>query len=53
MSWPVSILGEHVNILSGFAFKSECFNSERNGMPLIRIRDVVRGYSDTFYDGRV
>ena len=26
------------------------FNTENNGLPLIRIRDVVRGYSDTFYD---
>lgn len=44
-------LGELVKITSGFAFKSSLFNSENEGMPLIRIRDVVRGYSDTFYTG--
>ncbi|RJL70168.1 restriction endonuclease subunit S [Acinetobacter radioresistens] len=44
-------LGGLVKITSGFAFKSSLFNSENEGMPLIRIRDVVRGYSDTFYTG--
>jgi type I restriction enzyme, S subunit len=51
MSWPVEALGEHVEILSGYAFKSERFNTERNGLPLVRIRDVVRGRSETFFDG--
>jgi len=31
----------------GFAFDSSKF-SERDGTPLVRIRDVVRGYSETF-----
>jgi|GEM_PF-3606229 type I restriction enzyme S subunit len=43
-------LGEVVDILSGFAFKSELF-SDSEGMPLVRIRDVVRGYSETKYTG--
>lgn len=43
-------LGEVATFLSGFAFKSEKFNSEGRGLPIIRIRDVVRGQSHTFYD---
>ncbi len=38
-----------VSILSGFAFQSEFFNTEGDGIPLIRIRDVTRGVSKTFY----
>lgn len=44
-------LGALVKITSGFAFKSNLFNTDKNGLPLIRIRDVVRGHSDTYYDG--
>lgn len=44
-------LGKLVKITSGYAFKSNLFNTDQNGLPLIRIRDVVRGYSDTYYDG--
>ena len=51
MSVPTVKLGDVVEILSGFAFKSELFN-DTQGMPLIRIRDVVRGYSDTRYSGQ-
>ena len=42
-------LGECVEILSGFAFKSDLFNTEKNGMPLIRIRDVVPAKTETYY----
>lgn len=44
-------LGEVSDILSGFAFKSSLFNDEGNGMPLVRIRDVVPGKTSTFYSG--
>jgi type I restriction enzyme, S subunit len=40
-----------VAVLSGFAFKSELFNTEQNGLPIIRIRDVTRGHSETYYSG--
>lgn len=40
-----------VNILSGYAFKSSLFNNEGKGLPLVRIRDVGRNYSKTFYNG--
>ncbi len=43
-------LGSMVDILSGFAFKSELFN-DSEGIPVIRIRDVVRGISETYYRG--
>ncbi|WP_417739280.1 restriction endonuclease subunit S [Rosistilla oblonga] len=45
-----SSLGDHVEILSGFAFKSNLF-SDAGNMPVIRIRDVKRGFSETFYNG--
>ena len=47
---PLVRLGEKIQILSGFAFKSENFG-EKGDLPLIRIRDVHRGYSSTFYTG--
>lgn len=50
MKIPSVKIGDVVSILSGFAFKSEFFN-DSDGVPVIRIRDVVRGYSDTYYSG--
>ncbi len=51
MSWPNATLGDHIDVLSGFAFKSDRFNTESRGLPLIRIRDVLPGRTETFYDG--
>lgn len=45
-----ALLGEHVEILSGFAFDASLF-SDTDGIPLIRIRDVVRGHTETRYRG--
>lgn len=44
-------LGEVAGVVSGFAFKSELFNTEGDGLPLVRIRDVTGGTSETFYSG--
>ena len=44
-------LGDVCKIFSGFAFDSSAFNTNRVGLPLIRIRDVNTGYSETFYSG--
>ncbi|MDS5828721.1 restriction endonuclease subunit S, partial [Streptococcus pneumoniae] len=44
-------LGEVCEILSGYAFKSSQFNDNKIGLPLIRIRDVERGFSDTYFEG--
>lgn len=51
MSWKKVKLGNLIQILSGFAFDSKRFN-ESNGIPIIRIRDIKRSYSETFYDGK-
>ncbi len=44
-------IGDCVKVLSGYAFKSELFNSCGDGLPLVRIRDVGKDCSDTFYPG--
>lgn len=50
-SWKVVKLGDYVKILNGYPFDSGRFtNSSKNTFPLIRIRDVVRGYTETFTD---
>jgi type I restriction enzyme S subunit len=46
----VSKLGNAIDVLSGFAYEAELFN-ETEGLPVIRIRDVVRGFSKTRYSG--
>ena len=49
--WPNKPLGELLKVQNGFAFKSELFNEDGKGLPIIRIRDLARGFSETFYDG--
>lgn len=49
--WPIKSLENLLRIQNGFAFESERFNDDKRGLPLIRIRDLARGYSETFYDG--
>ncbi|HGM6665822.1 restriction endonuclease subunit S [Serratia ureilytica] len=49
MNWPIVKLSEVCSILSGFAFKSNYFGD--SGIPLVRIRDVMRGFSETYYSG--
>ena len=39
------------DIQYGYAFDSACFTDNNTYIPLIRIRDVKRGYSETFYTG--
>ena len=45
------MLGEHIKILSGYAFKSKEFNENGHGIPVVRIRDVGKKKSNTFYSG--
>jgi type I restriction enzyme, S subunit len=47
---PMEKLGNMVEILSGFPFDSKHFRDDE-GVPLIRIRDVVRGSTATRYAG--
>ena len=49
-NWKRVRLGDVGAVLNGFAFKAELFTRE-GGMPLIRIRDVGRPASETFYSG--
>ena len=46
--WKYVKVGEICNIQNGFAFDSKLFNTESKGYPLIRIRDVKRGYTETY-----
>ena len=39
------------NIQYGYAFDSESFTDDESYMPLVRIRDVKRGFSETYYSG--
>jgi type I restriction enzyme S subunit len=48
---PTTELGEVVEITSGYAFKSTLFNTDRIGLPIIRVRDVNSGFSGTYYSG--
>ena len=49
--WPTKPLGDLLKVQNGFAFDSERFNDAKHGLPIIRIRDLARGYSETSYDG--
>jgi type I restriction enzyme, S subunit len=49
-NWKRVRLREVATILNGFPFESAKFKKDR-GTPLLRIRDVVRGETETFYDG--
>ena len=51
--WDYKKLGEVCGIQYGFAFDSSFFCEDDNYPQLIRIRDVVRGYSETYYKGAV
>lgn len=44
-------LEDFVEIDSGYAFKSSLFNDDSKGIPIIRIRDVNSGMSNTYYSG--
>lgn len=48
-NWTWIDLGKLVQMKSGFPFDSKQFTADsQTGRPLIRIRDVVRGYTETF-----
>ncbi|MDF3887909.1 restriction endonuclease subunit S [Cupriavidus basilensis] len=48
--WTCEKLSDFVALLTGAPFKSEFFSSD-DGIPLIRIRDLLRGFSETGYIG--
>ncbi|MEX1204973.1 MAG: restriction endonuclease subunit S [Dongiaceae bacterium] len=49
-SWERVRAGDVLTILNGFPFKSEHFNKS-HGHPLLRIRDILHGETETYYDG--
>ena len=51
-TWGRVRLKEVATILNGFPFESNHFKKS-GGTPLIRIRDIVPGRTETFYDGKV
>ena len=40
------------DVQNGFPFESRHFNSSGEGMPLLRIRDVVPGSTETYYSDK-
>ena len=51
--WEVNDLLSVSDVTYGFAFQSKFFNSDGNGTPVVRIRDVLAGASDTFSPEKV
>ncbi|EPH6763985.1 restriction endonuclease subunit S [Cronobacter dublinensis] len=52
-SWQRIPMDAIAKITNGFAFKSSEFNTNKDGLPLIRIRDVLKGNTSTYYSGPV
>ena len=50
--WEKVSIGKVCEILNGYAFKSDYFNDQKMGLPLIRIRDINSGFSGTYYSGQ-
>lgn len=48
--WRSTQLGDHAEVLSGFPFPSEGFSQEE-GVPLIRIRDLLADKVETYFIG--
>lgn len=51
IGWGLVSLEKLCYAQAGFAFSAGSFNSEGIGLPLIRIRDIEAGHSNTFYSG--
>ncbi|GAB1820037.1 restriction endonuclease subunit S [Herbidospora sp. RD11066] len=50
-TWERVPLRKVADILNGAPFSSRLFNKTGRGLPLIRIRDIGRNSSETWYDG--
>jgi type I restriction enzyme S subunit len=46
--WEKVNLYEFANLKMGFPFKAEDFNEEKNGTPVIRIRDIPNHWTNTY-----
>ena len=49
--WEYKKLVDVCGVQYGYAFDSTLFNEDKDGLPLVRIRDVVRGFSETYFRG--
>lgn len=49
MSWSTVRLGEVCDLLSGYAWRSESFNQDCRGIPIIRIQNVGHAEQDFVY----
>lgn len=50
-TWRWAYLTEVADVLYGFAFASGRFNASRQGMPLIRIRDISSSDTEAYFEG--
>lgn len=50
--WPRARLKDHAELINGFPFDSSGFNGTV-GVPVIRIRDLLPGNTETLFDGPV
>lgn len=50
-NWEYKPFKQLANILYGYPFESNFFNSDSKGKPIIRIRDVKPGFTSTFFNG--
>ena len=50
--WKEIIVGSSADILAGYAFDSKQFVDKSKGIPLVRIRDLKRGYTEVNYAGK-
>jgi len=51
--WDVRTVKDRATVTYGFPFQSKRFNTEGVGTPVIRIRDILDGFSATFTDEEV
>ncbi|AXI38298.1 hypothetical protein CX649_00740 [Bacillaceae bacterium ZC4] len=49
--WKTMLMSNCIDIMNGFPFKSEYFNEENIGIPLIRVRDIKAKEITTYYSG--
>ena len=49
-SWQRVLLTDVAKVLNGYAFASNRFNKS-TGLPLIRIRNIISGKTETYFDG--
>jgi type I restriction enzyme M protein len=49
--WPLEKLGNLLEVQNGYAFDSSGFNDSSRGIPIVRIRDVNSGFTNTHFEG--